>query len=180
MDIDTLAKCTGAHEDSAARFADVIDAAMAEFEINTPTRQAMFLANVGEESGGLHYLHEIWGPTDAQSGYEGREDLGNTEPGDGFKFRGRGLIETTGRTNYARVGDALGLDLINSPELLEEPVNAARSAGWFWKEHDLNELADTGDFIRIVKRINGGIDGLPARQALLAAAKDALGITDAS
>ena len=103
---------------------------MREFDINTPLRQAAFLAQVGHESGGLHWLVELWGPTLAQRHYEDRDDLGNTIPGDGLRFRGRGLLQTTGRSNYLRTGKALGVDLIANPEKLAEPELASRSAGW--------------------------------------------------
>jgi putative chitinase len=176
MDANNLALCTGARGDRALRFAEPITAAMAEFDINTPARQAAFLAQVGHESGGLHWTTELWGPTAAQRGYEGRKDLGNTQLGDGFRFRGRGLIQTTGRFNYQGTGLALGLDLVANPDLLSEPVPAARSAGWFWKARGLNEVADRGDFLAITKRINGGYNGLSERQMLWAGAKDALGI----
>ena len=76
-----------------------------------------------------------------------------------IKYKGRGLIQLTGRANYAECGEALGLDLIACPELLEEPVNACRSAAWFWQSHGCNELADKHDFLRITKRINGGTNG---------------------
>ena len=166
-----IAQCTGARFDRATEFQSVIEAAMAEFEINTPDRQAAFLAQVGHESGGLHWLVEIWGPTIAQTHYEGRADLGNTEPGDGFKFRGRGLIQITGRANFQAAGDALGVDLVAEPEQLSTPELAARSAAWFWTEHGLNELADVGDFMRITRRINGGTNGFDERLALYDAAK---------
>ena len=169
-----IARATGARLDRAQRFTEPLVAAMAEFDINTPARQAAFLAQIGHESGGLHWTTEIWGPTGAQRGYEGRRDLGNTVPGDGFRFRGRGLIQTTGRDNYKRTGEALGVDLIADPERLAEPVLAARSAAWFWKDKGLNELADKGDFLAITKRINGGYNGLSERQMLWADAKAAL------
>ena len=90
-----LAQCTGARIDRATEFLPHIEAAMDEFEINTPERQAAFLAQVGHESGGLHWLTEIWGPTIAQTNYENRRSLGNTEAGDGFLFRGRWLVRRT-------------------------------------------------------------------------------------
>jgi len=169
-----LSTCTGARIDRATEFLPLIEAAMDEFEINTPARQTAFLAQVGHESGGLHWLTEIWGPSIAQSHYEGRADLGNTEAGDGYRFKGRGLIQTTGRANYQATGDALGVELINSPSLLAEPELAARSAAWFWKAHGLNELADVGDFRRITLRINGGTNGMDDRLALYEAAKGVL------
>lgn len=169
-----LALSTGARIDRATEYLPVIEAAMAEFEINTPARQAMFLAQIGHESGGLHWVTEIWGPTLAQSHYEGRADLGNTEPGDGFLFRGRGFIQTTGRANFQAAGDALGVDLMTAPEQLSEPELAARSAGWFWQQHGLNEEADAGNFITVTRRINGGTNGMDDRLALYAAAQEVL------
>lgn len=169
-----LVHCTGARIDRATEWLPHILSAMDEFAINTPARQAAFLSQVGHESGGLHYVVEIWGPTDAQRRYEGRIDLGNTEPGDGYKFKGRGLIQTTGRTNYKATGDALGVDLIGGPELLADFALAARSAAWYWKQHGLNELADVGDFLTITHRINGGYNGLANRQSLFEDAKQVL------
>jgi len=157
-------------------FLDPINQTLQKFLINTPARQAAFLAQIGHESGGLIYTKEIWGPTSAQMSYEGRKDLGNSQPGDGKKYMGRGLIQITGRTNYDKVGKALGIDLISNPVLLEQPLAAALSAGWFWQTHGLNDLADKGDFIGITKRINGGTNGLADRQALYAKAKQILGV----
>jgi putative chitinase len=174
MTAQELARCTGARIDRAASFLTVITAAMAEFEINTKARQAAFLSQVGHESGGLHWLVEIWGPTRAQSGYEGRADLGNNQPGDGFKYRGRGLIETTGKANYAATGAALGVDLVAYPERLGEPLLAARSAAWFWKSHGLNELADAGQYMIITRSVNGGTNGYADRLALYEAAQAVL------
>ncbi len=130
-------------------------------------RPAEFLASEGEASDAGLYA---WFADD-----EGRADLGNTHPGDGGRFMGRGLIEITGRRNYTLAAVALGLDLLNDPELLEEPVNAARSAAWFWSARGLNGLADSQQFIAITRRVNGGINGLAERQKLYAAAKHALG-----
>lgn len=169
-----LATATGARIDRAKEFLPHIEAAMAEFNINTPARQAAFLAQIGHESGGLHWTTEIWGPTIAQSHYEGRADLGNVEQGDGFKYRGRGLIQTTGRHNYQATGDALDVDLMDNPEQLAAPVLAARSAAWFWHQHGLNTLADLGDFKLITRRINGGLNGYEQRLALFEVAKEVL------
>ena len=166
-----LIAATGATAKDAERVLPFIADAMEEFDINTPERKAAFLAQIGHESGHLHYLKEIWGPTDVQRRYEGRADLGNTEAGDGSRFRGRGYLQTTGRANYRRTGEALGVDLEESPELLEHPELAIRSAAWFWKEHGLNELADAGDFKLITKRINGGYNGYAERVALWEDAK---------
>ena len=169
-----LATATGARLDRATEWLPSIESAMAEFEINTPARQAMFCAQTGYESGSLQWSVELWGPTRAQRGYEGRLDLGNTEPGDGAKFRGRGLLQTTGRANYAATGKALGVDLLLRPELLGLPPLAARSAGWFWQRKGLNELADAGDFTECTRRINGGLNGLAQRQELYINALGAL------
>lgn len=169
-----LAIATGARIDRAQTFQPIIDQAAPDFEINTPERMAAFLAQVGHESGGLHWLTEIWGPTDAQLRYEGRSDLGNTEPGDGSRFKGRGLIQITGRANYKNASDALATDFIGSPEILAEPDYAVRSAMWFWKAHGLNELADAGQFDRITRIINGGQNGRAERLALWESAKEAL------
>lgn len=151
---------------------------MALYGIDSPARQAAFIAQVGHESGRLVYVRELWGPTPVQRRYEGRKDLGNTNPGDGFRYRGRGLIQVTGRTNYARCGAALGIDLVDAPALLERPDNAALSAAWFWTSRGLSELADTGDFERITRRINGGLNGLNDRLKLWKSARLALGVDD--
>lgn len=169
-----LAQASGARLDRAVKWLPHIEAAMAEFEINTPVRQAAFLAQIGHESGGLHWVTELWGPTPAQVRYEGRRDLGNVEPGDGYRFRGRGLIQTTGRENFRTVGRVLGVDLELGPERLSEPELAARSAGWYWRSRGLNALADVGDFRRITLRINGGFNGLQDRLARFEAAKAVL------
>lgn len=154
----------------AGVFAPVLNTAMQRYQIVGKPRVAAFIAQIGHESGQLVYVREIWGPTPTQRGYEGRKDLGNSVPGDGFKYRGRGLIQVTGRANYAACGEALGLDLINHPELLELPQHACMSAAWFWATKGLNTLADAGDFLTITKRINGGVNGLADRQALYAQA----------
>lgn len=158
----------------AAVYAPLLDAAMREFDINTPARQASFLSQVGHESGQLRYVRELWGPTPAQRAYEGREDLGNTQPGDGVRYLGRGLIQITGRANYTDAMMALDVDIVEHPELLETPVLACRSAAWFWKSHGLNELADAGDQVKVTRRINGGTNGLADRLALFEVAKKVL------
>jgi putative chitinase len=169
-----LAKATGARIDRATEWLPVIESAMREFGIDTKQRQAMFLAQIGHESGGMRYTVEIWGPTPTQSRYEGRANLGNTVDGDGFRFRGRGLIQTTGRFNYEATAKALGIDCVNNPDLLAEPINAARSAAWWWQSHNLNRFADADDCKGCTKVINGGYNGLEQRLALYAAAKLAL------
>jgi len=174
MDAEKLDAATGCGMLRARLWAAPLTAAMAEYDVDTKFRQAAFLAQVAHESGRFMYVRELWGPTAAQAGYEGRADLGNTLPGDGPRFRGRGLIQVTGRANYAACGKAQRLDLLAHPELLEEPENAADSAGWFWQSHNLNALADQQLFSAITKRINGGLNGLEERTALYHRALEAL------
>ena len=150
----------------AGVFVSVLNTAMNRYGIVGTPRAAAFIAQVGHESGQLQWVREIWGPTAQQAGYEGRADLGNTVKGDGSKYRGRGLIQITGRANYAACGEALGLDLLSKPELLEQPQYAAMSAAWFWSTRGLNTLADQSEFVKITRRINGGLNGLADRQAL--------------
>ncbi|MFZ6752807.1 glycoside hydrolase family 19 protein [Undibacterium sp. Dicai25W] len=144
--------------------------AMQEFEINTAWRQSAFLAQVGHESAQLLYVQE---PVSGRT-YEGRIDLGNTQKGDGIRYKGRGLINITGRKNYSAVMKGLGIDCLDQPELLEQPAFAARSAAWYWKNEGLNELADDGLFIMITRRINGAACNLSNRFALYAAARAVL------
>ena len=158
----------------AGVFAPVLNTAMNRYQIVGAKRIAAFLAQIGHESGQLKYMKEIWGPTKAQAKYEGRADLGNTVKGDGSKYRGRGLIQITGRTNYMACGEALGLDLINHPELLEKPQHACMSAAWFWASRGLNTLADASGFSKITSRINGGQNGAADREALYARALEVL------
>ena len=155
---------------SAGVFVSALNTAMNHYQIVGTKRVAAFIAQIGHESGQLKYVKEIWGPTKAQARYEGRADLGNTVVGDGQKYRGRGLIQITGRANYGACGEALGLDLINHPELLEKPQHACMSAAWFWASRGLNTLADAGSFSKITQRINGGQNGAADRQALYAKA----------
>ena len=154
----------------AGVFVPVLNAAMGHYQIVGTKRVAAFIAQIGHESGQLKYVKEIWGPTAAQAKYEGRKDLGNTVAGDGSKYRGRGLIQITGRANYMACGEALNLDLIKQPELLEKPQYACMSAAWFWASRGLNTLADAGSFSKITSRINGGQNGAADRQALYAKA----------
>lgn len=161
----------------ASLFLDPLNTAMAEFEIDSPKRIAMFLAQVAHESGQLRFTKEIWGPMPWQLGYEGRADLGNTEEGDGYRFLGRGLLQCTGRDCYRQCSLALYGDdtLLRSPEILEEPMDAARSAGWVWRDFKkLNPVADAGDFECTTRRINGGLNGQADRLACLARARVAL------
>lgn len=160
----------------ADTFAPRLQAAADEFDISTPLRVAHWLAQIAHESMALRFTRELWGPTPAQLKYEGRRDLGNVAVGDGKFYLGRGLIQLTGRANYTRAAEALGIDCVINPGLLENPDNACRVAGWFWQTHGLNELADTDDAEAVTRRVNGGLNGLEDRKQYLARAKVALGL----
>lgn len=158
----------------AALYTIPLAEAMAEYEINTPRRQAAFLAQVAHESGSLHYVRELA----SGSAYEFRKDLGNTMAGDGKRYKGRGLIQITGRNNYRSCSIALyGTPdvLLGKPEMLESVIPACRSAGWFWQSSKLNALADENDFTRITLRINGGQNGAADRQMHYVRACEVLG-----
>ena len=167
---------------NAVKFLPYIMDACNTYSIQSPVRQLCFLAQVSHESGGLFYTEELA----SGAAYEGRADLGNTQPGDGEKFKGRGLIQITGRNNYALLGTAFGIDLTGNPTLLggrnidfcspDQLKWAALSAGWFWNRENLNQLADLINmenaideggnleyFKEITRKINGGYNGLPDR-----------------
>ena len=143
-----------------------------EFDINTPLRWAHYLSQIMHESGGFRYSEEIA----SGKAYEGRKDLGNTQKGDGVKYKGRGLIQLTGRANYTKYKAYCGFDVVSQPELLARPIGAVRSSMWFWKQKALNYYADRDEFVKITKRINGGTNGLKQRETYLKRAKSALGI----
>lgn len=143
---------------------------MVEADITTPLRQAHFIAQLAHESGSFNYLEEIASGED----YEGRDDLGNTQPGDGRRFKGRGLIQITGRSNYFNCGEALGVDLIANPTRLANHDLACYSAGWFWETNQINPAADRDDVERVTRIINGGLNGFADRKEFLAVAKQVL------
>jgi len=148
-------------------------AGMAGREISSPLRQAHFLAQLGHESGGFVYAEELA----SGDAYEGRTDLGNTQPGDGRRFKGRGLIQLTGRANYTAYGKAIGKDLTAHPELVAtDPVLAVDAACWFWETRKINALADADNVEAITRRINGGLNGFEDRKAYLRRAKFFLGL----
>lgn len=157
------------------RFAEPLAACMARYTIDSPLRQAHFLAQIGHESGQLRYTEEIA----SGQAYEGRRDLGNTRPGDGRRFKGRGLIQLTGRANYTAYGRAIEreAEILRAPEILADDAHlAADVAGWFWDRAKLNALADQDDVRAITRRINGGFNGLSDRAHLLTRAKQALSL----
>jgi putative chitinase len=159
-----------------------INKVMEIYEINTTLRASAFLAQIAHESGELRFMQELWGPTPAQKRYEppGKKatELGNTQPGDGKLYKGRGAIQITGRANYKKYGDLLGVDLVGNPDLAATPQYAFSTAGLFWKLNGLNELADVQNFIAITKRINGGTTGLNERQKYYEVAMNALGVEE--
>lgn len=164
--------CTGATLERAEPALQGANDAMDEYEINTPARIGMFLANVGHETAGLKFVREIWGPTPAQRRYEGRLDLGNTQHGDGKRFMGRGWLQTTGRGNYQKLRDRLRArgvhcpDFVESPGLLELPQWGALSGADYVDMRNLNQHADRGAFVDYVKGVNGGTNGLEERISL--------------
>lgn len=157
---------------SLAPLIEHLNITMARYHINTPLRKAHFLAQIAHESDGFNTTREYASGTD----YEWRDDLGNIYEGDGVKFRGRGLIQVTGRANYKSCGDALGIDLIANPSRLEDYDLACLSAGWFWNQHGLNIHADFDDIRKITRVINGGFNGLQDRINYLNRAKKVFGI----
>lgn len=160
-----------AKESDLETFAEPLTQAMDKYKITTPLRQAHFLAQVGHESGELRYKAELA----SGEAYEGRDDLGNTQEGDGRLFKGRGLIQLTGRANYKAYGDYLGWNLLAAPQLVaDDPQIAADVAGWFWATRGLNQIADADDVVKITRRINGGTNGLEDRKRILQLAKDIL------
>lgn len=143
---------------------------MTQYGIDTPLRAAHFLAQAGHESAHFRTLYEYA----SGAAYEGRKDLGNIYKGDGVRYKGRGIFQLTGRTNYRAYGKLLGLDLENNPELAANPEISVRVACEYWKQKSLNGWADRDDVREITRRINGGYNGLADRMATLARAKAAL------
>lgn len=181
----------------ANKWCDQLNATMSRFEINTPYRIAGFLSQVSHESGGFKFVAEnlnysaeslmrVWPsrfPTMevaqaygrnpekiANKAYSSRMGNGDEMSGDGWKYRGRGLIQLTGKDNYLAFSMACDNEALTKPELVEEPALAAESAGWFWDRNKLNALADAQDVVGMTKRINGGTNGLDHRQQLYAGA----------
>jgi putative chitinase len=177
-----------------------LEEVFAKYDISTPARQACFIGQCAHESGNFKTLQEnlnysaeglmkTWPSRFATKEiadqyarqpakiagkvYNGR--LGNTSEEEASMYLGRGLIQLTGRENYANCGTALGVDFIGNPTLLVEPKYAALSAGWFWNKKGLNSLADTADIETMTKRINGGLIGLEDRKVKIAKALAALG-----
>lgn len=164
-----------AKDSDVADFSPRLQQCLANRHIDTPLRQAHFLAQVGHESGEFRFRAEIA----SGQAYEGRIDLGNTQPGDGPRYKGRGLIQLTGRANYAEYGRAIGreAELLEHPELVETDADLCVDvAGWFWAKKGLNTFADADDLTTLTKRVNGGLNGLDDRRRLLVRAKALLGL----
>lgn len=155
----------------AAQLLPHLNNAMAEGGINTPRRQAAFLAQLAHESVGLTAFEEFA----SGAAYEGRTDLGNIYPGDGVRYKGRGPIQLTGRSNYRAAGQALGLDLEGNPRRASDPDVGFRIAVWFWNSRNLSASADAGNFDYITYRINGGYNGKASRDTYHARARAVLG-----
>lgn len=151
---------------------------MTEFELTTNAQQAAFVAQVAHESGELRWYTELWGPTEWQKKYEGHKQLGNVFPGDGYRFRGRGAIQITGRYNYEWAGKMLGVDLIGHPTMAAEPPTGARVAGAFFAKNKLVELAEEKSeqaLRKITKVINPGMLGWTERLMYYRRALEVLG-----
>ena len=156
----------------AQKYVTVINKWSSHFDIDTPLRMAHWLAQVAHESAELRYTKELA----SGKAYEGRKDLGNAQKGDGVRFKGRGLIQITGRANYAAYAKYCSFDVVAEPELLEQPLGAVKSAMWYWQTRGLNAWADKDDVLTITKRINGGTNGLASRKAYLERAKQVFNI----
>lgn len=185
-----------------SKWEEPLQAAFTKYDINTPQRQAAFIGQCAHESANFKTLEEnlnykpetlmrVW-PSRfpdlatamkyahdpiklANKVYANRMGNGSEESGEGNAYHGRGLIQLTGKENYERCGEALGVDLINQPGLLAEPMYACLSAAWFWNKKGLNALADAQDYDTMTKRINGGLIGLDDRKAKIAKAISVLG-----
>lgn len=160
--------CPTLSKDRAKTLAHDLGNAMHSHHITTPRNAAMFIAQMAHESGEFRWKEEIWGPTVAQRGYEYRRDLGNTTKGDGYKFRGRGYIQITGRLNYVTLSHAWGSGrrFVDNPSLLASEKYAAKSAAWWFDTHGCNRAAAVGGeaaFIHVTRIINGGTNGLDDR-----------------
>lgn len=166
MSVDTQAVENLFPKAIAGLFDAIWNVGIDDGSLTTPRRLAYFLAQTAHETGGFQWLRELGGPN-YFTRYDGRRDLGNNRPGDGYRFRGGGLLMLTGRHNFEKAEQALNLPLISKPELVETPEVAVRTATWFWTTHRCNDCADAGDFTRLTRVINGGLNGMKDRLAWL-------------
>lgn len=162
-------------KDKVDAFIPYINGYAEVFHIDTPKRMAHFLAQIAHESGELRYTKELGNRNYFRKYDVGKlkNILGNLKDGDGYKYRGRGLIQITGRANYQAYQNSKYCtgDIMENPQLLELPLGATKSAMWWWWKHDLNKLADSDSFVAITKIINGGTNGLESRRKFLTRAK---------
>ena len=180
MQLQNITRCKPVTR--AEMFLEHINDTLRIYRINNSLRAAHFMAQIAHESGDLKYTEELA----SGKAYEGRKDLGNTSPGDGEKFKGRGLIQITGKFNYTKIGKSLSIDLLSgdNPKQLAQPELAAKSAGWYWDYKkdkfgkNLNDFADQDDFIKITYFVNGGFNGLADRLVHLKRAYIMLGVPD--
>jgi putative chitinase len=160
--------------DRIALYYDPLVAGMKKYGITTPRRMAHFIAQIGHETASFRYAEEL---ADG-SAYEGRADLGNTQPGDGVRFKGRGLIQLTGRANYTEYSRDAGVDYVSRPQqVARDPFVAVDVACWYWNKRKINALADRDDVKAVTKAVNGSYNGLDDRIEYLVRAKAVLGIT---
>lgn len=165
---------TGSRAADQARIVGALSAIFAptldDYAINTKLRIAHFMGQVTHECAGFRTTEEFA----SGAAYEGRQDLGNTQPGDGRRYKGRGLIQLTGRANYRKIGSALGLPLENEPEIAAEPATSLKIACEYWQGRRINAAADGDDLIQVTRLVNGGLNGLEDRRDYLRKAKNAL------
>ncbi len=189
-----------------AQFVPVLQSQLADYEINTPLREAHFIAQLAHESGGFEHQKENLNYSDkalravfgkyfpdeeiakeyarqpekiANRVYANRIGNGDEASGEGWKYRGRGLIQLTGKANYAKCAESIGSDLVNEPDLIcQKPAVSVSVACWFWQSKNLNKFADEDDVTSITKRINGGLHGIEARREYLSRCKQVLGLEE--
>ncbi len=165
---------SGAHAVAQDRIIGAVSgdfaATLASYDIDTALRIAHFMGQVTHECAGFRTTEEFA----SGAAYEGRRDLGNTQPGDGKRYKGRGLLQLTGRANYREYGTALGLPLEDQPELAADPLTSLRIACEYWKRRKINDLADADNLPGVTRRVNGGLNGLDDRRKYLQKAKSVL------
>lgn len=166
LTFDQLKQICPAMQQKAEAFIPYLNKYMPEYGIVTKDQVSMFIAQLAHESGQFRYTREIA----SGKAYEGRIDLGNKYPGDGIKFKGRGLIQITGRSNYTRLSKDMGIDFVATPDLLSTPQYAVQSACWYWQKNNLNRYAN--DIRKCTKAINGGYNGLEERKMFWERAKN--------
>ncbi|MFZ4601661.1 MAG: glycoside hydrolase family 19 protein [Caulobacterales bacterium] len=166
---DLMKVVPNAKADLVAKLAPAFQQELPRAQINTGLRIAHFIAQMAHESA-FRYMEEL-GKDEYFTRYDGRKDLGNTQPGDGLRYKGRGIIQLTGRNNYGIYGQKLGLDLVNNPQLASDPIVATKVATLYWTERRINQPADADDVYTVTRRINGGQNGIDDRIMKLKIAK---------